>query len=75
MADNAQINSLLNKIALLDFESKLQLIEKAVHMLAEAKDAPVKKKSSLSKLRGLGADLWKQADSDQYLRNEREAWD
>ena len=75
MANNVQINNLLSQIAQLDFESKLKLIEKAVHMLSDSKVAPARKQSNLSQLRGIGADLWRQVDPDKYLRNEREAWD
>ena len=75
MAENTQINHLLHQIAMLDFESKVELIEKAVRMLAEQNSAAGSGESNLSKLRGLGSEIWKQTDTDAYLRKEREAWD
>ena len=34
-----------------------------------------KVKHSVLELEGLGADVWKGIDAQQYVRNEREAWD
>jgi hypothetical protein len=34
-----------------------------------------KVKHSILELEGLGADVWKGIDAQQYVRNEREAWD
>ena len=30
---------------------------------------------SIMELKGLGAELWKDENSDEYLRKERESWD
>jgi len=34
-----------------------------------------KVKHSILELEGLGVDIWKGIDAQQYVRNEREAWD
>jgi len=34
-----------------------------------------KVKHSILELEGLGGDIWKGIDAQQYVRNEREAWD
>lgn len=33
------------------------------------------KKHSIMELRGLGAEIWKDENVDEYLRKERESWD
>ena len=34
-----------------------------------------KKRHSLLELEGLGAEIWKGIDAQEYVRKEREAWD
>ncbi len=33
------------------------------------------KKRSIKELRGLGKDIWKEIDAQEYVNSERESWD
>jgi hypothetical protein len=54
-------------------EEQLNLVEV---ISAQLKKEIVKKKvkHSILELEGLGADLWKNIDVQEYLRKERESW-
>ncbi len=38
------------------------------------KKPEIKKPSSLKNLKGLGKEIWKDIDVDEYIKNERESW-
>ena len=38
------------------------------------KKSKVKKPMSLRDLKGLGKEIWKGVDIDEYIKNERESW-
>jgi hypothetical protein len=54
-------------------EEQLNLVEV---ISAQLKNEIIKKKvkHSILELEGLGADLWKNIDVEEYLRKERESW-
>lgn len=55
-------------------EEQLNLVE---IISAQLKKSFAKKKAkrSIMELEGLGADLWKDIDAQEYVRKERESWD
>ena len=55
-------------------EEQLSLVEIISAGLKRAL-ARKRAKHSLMELEGLGADVWKGIDAQQYVRRERESWD
>ena len=71
MSAAIKMEYILEQITKLDYDSKIQVVEKILTMLkSEKKDSSTKR--SIVELRGLGADVWKDIDVEAYLKNERE---
>lgn len=72
MADNSKVhNDVLTLIQKLDAEDQLQLIEELAVIL---RGRVTKKKHSLLELKGLGREIWKGMDAQEYVDRERGAW-
>ena len=73
MANNSKVhNEVLTMIQKLDAEDQLQLIEELAVIL---RSRVTKKKHSLLELKGLGKEIWKGMDAQEYVDGERGAWD
>ncbi len=58
----------------LTLEQKLRLLAKiAEHLSAECPSAPPQKQS-IMELHGLGAEIWKGIDAQEYVNQLREEW-
>jgi hypothetical protein len=55
-------------------EEQLSLVE-IISARLKRTIAPKRPKHSVMELEGLGADIWKGIDAQQYVRTERESWD
>ncbi len=57
--------------------NQLRLVEFITHNLVKygmADDASASPKHDIMELRGLGADIWKGIDAQEYVHNLREEW-
>lgn len=70
MAKALNIHSILVQIEKLDDNQKLSIIERLIEMLKEKKKK--KKTVKITDLKGLGADVWKKINIDNYIENERQ---
>ena len=72
--DKLSYNDYVKEIKNLKPEEQINLIE---IISAQLKKNLIKKKVkySLMELEGLGADLWKDIDAQEYVCKERESWD
>jgi len=71
-------------MAVVSYESALQMAQslspeerlRLVHDLTTpaAQIASESQQSSILEICGLGAELWKQSDAQEYVRNERASW-
>ena len=61
-------------IAFLDIDEQLTLLEV---ISARVKKSIIKrrKKNTIMELEGLGADIWKGIDAQDYVHKERKSWD
>ena len=66
-------NDFVAGIKLLNVDEQLSLLEIISARLK--KSIGQKKKNSIMQLEGLGANLWKGIDAQDYVQKEREAWD
>jgi len=73
MSAAVKLEYILQQISALDNDSKIQVVEKILTMLKSDKNRKDSKRD-LTELKGLGAEIWKDVDVDNYLKNERE-WD
>jgi len=60
-------------IKFLNIDEQLTLLEIISARLK--KSIGQKKKSSIMELEGLGADMWKEIEAQDYVQKERKSWD
>ena len=63
-------SELLAEIQRLDHEEQYRLLEDLVMLLKKKSE----KKHDISELKGLGSELWRSVDVDEYIERERETW-
>ena len=68
-----KLDEITREIEGLDYENKINLMARMVYML---RWSPVSKKSNrITDLKGLGKEIWKNVDVEEYIKKERETWD
>ncbi|CAN5153823.1 hypothetical protein BH09BAC2_BH09BAC2_17450 [soil metagenome] len=70
MAASLQINDILTRVKKLDKEDQLNLIQK-IALLLKKKETP-ENSVCLTALTGLGSEVWKDVDIDNYIDGERQ---
>lgn len=70
MSTVINLNDILTKVQKLDKEQKLTLLERLV-VIIKKEDVSLKT-SKLSTISGVGANIWKSVDIDEYIENERQ---
>ncbi len=73
-ARKISINDYIKGIAFLDIDEQLTLLEV---ISARIKKSITKRrnKNSIMELEGLGADIWKGVEAQEYVNKERASWD
>lgn len=76
MDNSIEIENILLRIKNLDYKAGLYVMESLAKHLKKKKTEINSSSSShlLTELSGLGSEIWKNVDIDQYIRNERQ-WD
>ena len=76
MEARKKFGELLNRVLLTDEEI---IIERAGKKVAKLTKISTKKKRTgkldFRKIRGIGKDLWRNIDIDEYIKTERESWE
>lgn len=67
-----KLQILYQQSAELTFQDKLSLISK---IISDLQRSPKKKKHKLSELEGLGKEMWKKINTNQFLSDLRSEWD
>ncbi len=70
MNQSIEVENILKRVKKLNYKARLNLTEKIVRQLRKSK----KGKHRLTELSGLGAEIWKDVDINEYLKKERQ-WD
>jgi hypothetical protein len=73
MAQTINIDQIVNQIALLDYNNKIDILAKVVRMI-KTDHNPTQIKS-ITNIKGLGKEIWNDIDTKTYLSTERESWD
>ena len=65
-------NILIKEIDTLDYIDKLYLVS---YITKDLIKSGTKNNYNLTKLKGLGKEIWQNHDVDNYIQNERASWD
>jgi hypothetical protein len=68
------VQEILDKVIALPPEEQLHLLRAIAASLRESL-RPEDDKHSIMELKGLGKELWKGIDGQEYINKERESWD
>lgn len=74
MAEIKQVDRIISDIKILDYYGKLEILEKLVKLIKSSEPKKLKKEYSLLDLKGLGKEVWKNVDVDEYIDTERNSW-
>jgi hypothetical protein len=64
----------LNRAQQLTPDEQIRLIEELLALIRDRQE-PSEPRHSLLELRGMGKELWRSIDVDQYIEQERNSWD
>jgi len=76
MSSTVNINNIIQEIESLDYISKINVMSKIISMLkkTQAKSAPTSTSTNITKIKGLGKEVWQDVNIESYISKEREAW-
>lgn len=67
------INQIVNEIEKLDYNDKINVMSRIVNLLKKADKS--QQAYSITRLKGLGKNIWQKTDIASYVVSERESWD
>ena len=73
MDSTININQIVNEIEKLDYNDKINIMSRIVNLLKREEKAH--EAYSITRLKGLGKNIWHQTDIASYVATERESWD
>ncbi len=73
MERTLDINQIINEIEKLDYNEKINVMSRIVNLLKRADKS--QQAYSITRLKGLGKNVWQKTDIDSYIVSERESWD
>jgi hypothetical protein len=73
MDSTLNINQIVNEIEKLDYNGKIKILSKIAILLK--REEKVLQKNTITRLKGLGKNIWKDTNPDTFIRQERESWD
>jgi hypothetical protein len=68
------VQKMIQEAQKLSVEEREQLAQ-ALQLMSQVTPQKITKKHRLSDLRGLGAEIWKDVDAQEYVNELREEWD
>ncbi len=74
MTQTKQIEYILRDIKTLDYHGKLEILEQLVRFIRRPGVKKPGRKHSLLELEGLGKEMWKNVDVDDFIEEERNSW-
>lgn len=67
------INQIVSEIERLDYNDKINILARIVNLLKREEKAH--QTVSLTRLKGLGKNIWQKIDSNSYVTTERDSWE
>ena len=72
METTINLNQLVSEIERLDYSDKINILAKIVNLLKKEKKAH--QAVSVTRLKGLGKNIWQKIDANSYVSAERDSW-
>lgn len=73
MDSTININQIVNEIEKLDYNDKINIMSRIVNLLKREEIS--KQAYSITRLKGLGKNVWQKTNIADYISEERESWD
>jgi len=73
MDSTININQIVNEIEKLDYNDKINIMSRIVNLLK--REGKAHQAFPVTRLKGLGKDVWQKTDAASYVSKERESWD
>jgi len=73
MDSTININQIVHEIEKLDYESKINILSRIINLLKREEKAS--QAISITRIKGLGKNVWQRTNVASYLSEERESWD
>jgi hypothetical protein len=73
MDSTLNINQIVSEIEKLDYNDKINILSRIAKLLK--REDRVHQINSIIRLKGLGKNIWRTIDVDNYISDERESWD
>ena len=73
MESTININQIVNEIEKLDYNDKINIMSRIVNLLK--REDISNQTYSITRLKGLGKNVWQKTDITAYIAIERESWD
>jgi len=67
------INQIVSEIERLDYNDKINILARIVNLLKREEKA--NQAVSVTKLKGLGKNIWQKIDANSYVKTERDSWE
>jgi len=73
MEHTLNINQIVNEIEKLDYNDKINSLFRLVNLLKHEEKS--NQEYPITRLKGLGKNIWSKTDIGSYIETERESWD
>jgi hypothetical protein len=73
MGNTLNINQIVSEIEKLDYNDKINILSRIAKLLK--REDNVHQINSITRLKGLGKNIWRTIDVDNFISEERESWD
>lgn len=73
MDSTITINQIVHEIEKLDYDSKINILSRIINLLKREENA--NQATSITRLKGLGKNVWQKTEVAAYISTERESWD
>ncbi len=73
MEHTININQIVNEIEKLDYNGKINVMSRIINLLK--REDKSQQEYSITRLKGLGKNIWQKIDIESYVVSERESWD
>lgn len=73
MESTLDINQIVNEIERLNYSDKINILSRIVNLLK--KEDIAHQTYPVTRLKGLGKNIWQKIDTDAYITGERVSWD
>jgi len=73
METTININQLVSEIERLDYNDKINILARIVNLLK--REEKTHQAVSVTRLKGLGKNIWQKIDTNSYVSTERDSWE